>query len=239
MDANEVFAKILSLWSNSFKPQDNWRPLVIEELETWTPTERSNVVATLLGMMGKNKTVDLATLRSARGAGGSGRKTLAISNEEDFLSRLGILEAFQRQQVGDRVMISRLIRTMMFNPGWDALLEEQAGDPSVFKEWERVENLLRASDKAMTMTPDGRGRKTCYPASERGWEAPAGASEVVLPPAPSKSNRNDQIEGMNLITAVIAKVGGFRLMNCSGIYNSADYKRYLLEYTDRTGLLPG
>lgn len=238
MDALEAFTQIVGYWPSSFKPREMWRGVALEELETWTPDDRAGVVRSLQGVMGKSKTVDIETLRKARNKKSVTRGNITGNTEEAFLSRIGLLESYKSQLIEDRVMISRLIRCVMHNPGWEGVLEEQAGDAREFKDWERIENLIRAADKALTPTSDGMGRKCCYPNTRDGWEAPTGPMVVELPMPRSRTDKAADRAGMAKIFDIANKYGGFKLIDCSRIFNSPEYQQYLRDYTDRTGLEP-
>lgn len=240
MDALEAFSKIAGLWPKSFQPREEWRPLVIGELETWTAQERADA---LNDLMGRAKTVDLKTLKAAKvRAGKAGKQNTSANTEDIFLTSLGLGEAYKSQSAGDRVMISRLIRSLMVNPGWEAQLEAQAGDPKLFKPWERIENLLRCADKAMIVTGEGVGRKVCYPADHHGWEAPkAGPVSIYLPRPRHRADVEADRAGLRRISEIAGRFGGFitgQTGNVGAIYASAEYQQYLQDYTQRTGLKP-
>lgn len=238
MDALEAFSQIVGFWPNSFKPREMWREVAVDELNTWTPDDRAGVVRSLQSLMGKSKTVDIETLRAARKKSPAKRSNLGSNTEAAFLNRLGLSEAYGRQHISDRVMISRLIRCVMHTPGWEGVLEEQAGIERDFQPWERVENLLRAAEGALTPVGENRGRKVCYPNDKDGWVAPSGPIHVVLP-RPRKRNdiAADRI-GMAKIFEIAGQHGGLKLGNFGAIYNSPEYQAYLKDYTDRTGLEP-
>lgn len=245
MDALEAFAQIVGFWPNSFKPREAWRPEVIQELEGWTPDDRANVVRALQAVMGRNKTVDIETLRKARNRAavtrGNARGNTGSNTEADFMDRLGLSEALKGQHIGDKVMISRLIKSVMRNPGWEAALAQQAGSPEQFKPWERIENLLRAADKALVETSPGKFRKVCYPADANGWVEPTVAQVVHLPQPRTRVNAEEDRRGLQRISAIAAMYGGFKVgetANASAIYNSPEYQQYLKDYTERTGLAP-
>lgn len=244
MDALEVFTHIVNLWPKSFEPREAWRAQAIEELSTWTAEERATAIKSLQSIMGRAKTVDMETLRRARRAGRVNHREVIVGNSEtEILMSLGLVEAYKRQQIGDRVMISRLIRCLMHSPGWEATVARHAGSSRDFADWERLENLVNAANKALTPTGNGKWRKACYPADKDGWVAPTAMIEVVLPDPPTpRTDRAAEIEGLKRISAIAAKFGGFRVgdtNNASAIYNSEEYQQYLRDYTARTGRKPG
>lgn len=249
MDALEAFAQVVGFWPNSFKPREAWKPEVMQELESWTPDDRANVVRSLQSVMGRNKTVDIETLRKARNrsavtrgnARGNARGNTGNNTEADFIDKLGLTETLKSQNIGDRVMITRLIKSVMRTPGWEAALAEQAGDPTQFKSWERIENLLRAADKAMIETSPGRGRRACYPADKDGWEEPKQAVRIHLPRPRTRGDVAADRAGLARISQIAAKFGGFNpgsTGSMAAIYNSPEYQAYLKDYTARTGLEP-
>lgn len=242
MDALEAFTQIVGFWPSSFKPRETWRDVALEELQGWSAEERSGVVRALQAIMGKSKTVDIETLRRARSKrsmvrGGS----VADNTEAAFFDRLGLAETLKSQHISDRVMISRLIKTVMRTPGWEAALAEQAGSKEHFKPWERIENLLRAADKATIEIAPGKYRKACYPSDKDGWTAPTEAARVHFPQPRSRVNVEEDKAGLARISAIASMYGGFNPGNTSSmsaIYNSPEYQKYLKDYTDRTGLQP-
>lgn len=246
MDALEAFAQIVGFWPNSFKPREAWKPEVIQELEGWTPTDRANVVRALQAVMGRNKTVDIETLRRARNRASvtalrNGQGNTGSNTENDFMEKLGLLDTLKRQQIGDRVMITRLIKSVMRNPGWESVLAQQAGNPDHFAPWERIENLLRAADKALVETSPGKFRKVCYPASAEGWVEPTQAIVAHFPQPRVRANAEEDRRGLARISAIAALYGGFKVgdtSNAEAIYNSPEYQQYLKDYTERTGLAP-
>lgn len=245
MDALESFAQIVGFWPNSFKPRETWKSVAIEELETWTPDDRAAVVRNLQSIMGRSKTVDIETLRRARNSRsvtrGNASGNRASNTEDAFLESIGLLEAMKSQQIGDKVMVTRLVKCVMRNPGWEAALSEQAGSPQHFKPWERIENLLRAADKAMIETSPGRGRKACYPHEPQGWEEPKEAVRVHLPRPRTRGDVAADRAGLERISMIAKQYGGFNVgstSNVSDIFNSPEYQAYLQDYTDRTGLAP-
>lgn len=238
MDALEAFSQIVGFWPNSFKPREMWRDVALEELKSWTPDDRAGVVKSLQVLMGKSKTVDIETLRAARTKSPARRSSLGNNTEEAFLARLGLTEDYKRQHICDRVMISRLIRCVMRNPGWEGVLEEQAGDARHFKSWERIENLLNAAEKATTQTKDGRVRKCCYPSDKDGWEAPTEPMIVHLPRPRKRHDIDADRAGMETIFKIANMYGGLKLGNHGAIYRSPEYQQYLRDYTERTGLEP-
>jgi hypothetical protein len=245
MDALEAFSQIVGFWPNSFKPRDTWKPVAMEELASWSSEERSAAVRSLQSVMGRNKTVDIETLRKARNRGavtrGNASGNTGSNTESAFMDRLGLLDTLKSQHISDRIMISRLIKSVMRTPGWEAALEEQAGDPEHFKPWERIENLLRAAEKAMIETSPGRGRKICYPEEADGWTAPSQPVRVHLPRPRVRGDVAADRAGLARISQIAAKFGGFNPANTgsmAAIYHSPEYQAYLKDYTDRTGLEP-
>ena len=244
MDALETFSHIVSLWPKSFEPREAWRVQVIEELSTWSAEERAVAIKSLQAIMGRSKTVDMETLRRARRAGKVNHREVIVGNSEaEILMSLGLLEAYKRQHIGDRVMISRLIRCLMHTPGWEATVAQHAGSSRDFADWERLENLVTAANGALTPMGNGKWRKVCYPADKDGWVAPTSQIEVAMPPPPApRADRAADIEGLKRISAIAAKYGGFRVgdtSNAGAIYNSPEYQQYLKDYTARTGRKPG
>lgn len=244
MDALELFSQISGFWPKSFQPRETWRSAVLEELSVWSAEERAGAIKALQTIMGRSKTVDMETLRRARRAGKANHREVIVGNSEaEILLSLGLVEVYKRQPVSDRVMISRLIRSLMHTPGWEAIIAQHAGSSRDFADWERIENLADAANKALTPTGNGKWRKVCYPADKDGWVAPTGQIEIVMPPAPvPRTDRAADIEGLKRISAIAAKFGGFRVgdtNNASAIYNSPEYQQYLKDYTARTGRKPG
>ena len=244
MDALETFSQIIGFWPKSFQPREAWRAAVIEELGSWTAEERSGAVKTLQAIMGRAKTVDMETLRRARRASKvNHRETVVGNSETEILMSLGLLDCYKRQPIGDRVMISRLIRCLTHTPGWEAIIAQHAGPSSNFADWERIENLSDAANKALTPNGNGKWRKACYPHDRDGWVAPTEMIEVVLPPPPvPRAGGTADLDGLRTISAIAAKFGGFKAgeaSNASAIYNSPEYQQYLKDYTARTGRKPG
>lgn len=238
MDTLEAFSKLVGLWPKSFIPRETWRPLVLEELDSWTHDERAQVISHITASMSGARSIDLKTLKAAKAKSVKPKASVASGSEETILRDLGLSEIFKSQHPGDKVMISRLIRSVMHNPGWESVIAEQAGSASEFKDWERIENLLRAADKAMTPTSEGKGRKVCYPHEASGWEAPKGPMHVVMPMPRKRRDWNQDREGLKRISEIGAKHGGFQLGNFTEISNSPEYRAYLEDYTARTGLQP-
>lgn len=245
MDALEAFSQIVGFWPNSFKPRETWKPVAMEELGGWTPDDRAAVVRNLQSVMGRSKTVDIETLRRARNRSavtrGNARGNTGSNTEAVFIERLGLTEALRSQHISDRIMITRLVKSVMRTPGWEAALEEQAGDPTHFKPWERVENLLRAAEKAMIETSPGKGRKVCYPSEPDGWVEPTDPVRVFLPRPRVRGDVAADRAGLARISQIAAKFGGFNpgsTGSMAAIYSSPEYQAYLKDYTDRTGLQP-
>jgi hypothetical protein len=238
MDALEAFSKLVGLWPKSFQPRETWRPLVLEELESWPAAERADVINSMTSGMSGARSVDLKALKAARAKASKPKANLGHGTEDSFLADLGLLEIYKTQHIGDRIMISRLIRSMMLTPGWEARLAEQAGDAREFRDWERIENLIHVADKAMTPTKNGLGRKVCYPADKDGWSAPKEQIQIILPRPKRKTDRSEDREGLARISAIAAKFGGFQAGACAQIFESAEYQKYLEDYTARTGQQP-
>lgn len=254
MDALETFSQIVGFWPASFKPRETWRAVALEELGDWGPDERAGAVRALQTVMGRAKSVDIETLRKARNAAkvtksnasgngvGNADGNIVGNIEAAFLSKFGLLDTFKKQAIGDRVMISRLIRCVVHTPGWESILERQMGSAQDFKDWERIENLAHAAENAYTPTSHDKFRKACYPNSKEGWEAPKEPIKVVFTCLASKVQKAESAAGLRRISEIAAKHGGFSVgqtSNVSQIYHSPEYQRYLKDYTARTGLKPG
>lgn len=241
MDTLEAVATVLALWPKSFQPAENWRGMVAEEIDGWDRAERSEIINRLKrGYNGKR--ITLETLRKMRGereqlpeqVGGKINHKLV----DGWLEDQGLLESFRRQHPGDRVMITRLIATMQQVVGWQAALEAAAGSPSEFRDWERVENLVRAAEGAMLPTRDGMGRKVCYANEAQGWSVPTGITQVILPEAKPKVDREADLAGYAQLRRIIDRYGeGVRAF--AAVYRDPEYQTYLSDYQARTGRTPG
>lgn len=241
MDTLEAVATVLALWPKSFQPADKWRALLSDEIDQWDRSDRSEIIDRL--KRGHNgKRISIETLRKMRGEreqvpeqqGGKINHKLV----DGWLEDQGLLESYRRQQPGDRVMISRLIATMQQVVGWQLALEVAAGSPSTFRDWERIENLVRAAEGAMIPTRDGRGRKICYANEAQGWVVPTGITQVILPEVRSKVDREADLAGYAKLRRIIDRHGdGIRAF--AAVFHDPDYQQYLLDYQARTGRQPG
>lgn len=241
MDTLEAVSTVLALWPKSFQPADKWRAMLADEIDQWSRAERSEVINNL--KRGHNgKRISIETLRKMRGereqvpeqpAGKINHKLV-----DGWLEDQGLLESFRRQHPGDRTMITRLIATMPQVVGWQQALEAAAGSPSEFREWERIENLVRAAEGAMVPTRDGMGRKVCYATEAQGWTVPTGITRVILPELRSKIDREADLAGYAQLRRIIDRYGdGIRAF--AAVYRDPDYQQYLADYQARTGRTPG
>jgi hypothetical protein len=241
MDTLEAVSTVLALWPKSFQPADKWRALLSAEIDSWDRADRSEIVDRL--KRGHNgKRISIETLRKMRGEreqvpdqiGGKINHTLV----DGWLEDQGLLESYRRQQPGDRVMIARLIASMQQVSGWQAQLEAAAGAAGDFKDWERIENLVRAAEGAMVATRDGMGRKVCYATEAQGWTVPTGLKNCFVPAARSKVDRTADLAGYAQLRQIISRHGdGIRAF--AAVYHDPEYQTYLTDYQNRTGRTPG
>jgi hypothetical protein len=243
MDTLEAVATVLTLWPKSFQPADKWRALLAEEIDRWDREDRSEIIDRL--KRGHNgKRISIETLRRMRGEreqvpeqqGGKINHKLV----EGWLEDQGLLDSYRRQQPGDRVMIARLIATMQQVIGWQAMLEEATGAASEYREWERVENLIRAAEGAMIPTRDGMGRKVCYANEAQGWVVPQNVGQVFLPARKTRVEREADLHGWATVRRIMERYGaGSGVRDLAAVFHDPEYQQYLVDYQNRTGRTPG
>lgn len=234
MDTLEAVSTIVALWPTSFKGK--WRDDLADELEGWDGLERRRLIDGLKAAY-QGKRVTLENIRSLKGSK-SGSRGSGISERErvteDWLASDGLLEAFQARDYGDRLMIERLVWSLVNRPGWEGLLSRQAGPAKYWQPWERIEHLIFAATKA---TADGVA--LCYPKQRGGrgdhqpWKPPMGDFVLGLPPLPVWFSDDDRMGGLRRISAIADKFGGFKLGSYGRIFNSPEYQAYLADYERR------
>lgn len=236
MDTLEAKKIILELWPTSFRAE-HWRTQLEEELETWDGLERRQVIEKLKGTH-NGKRVSLETLRMVRSGVGSKSKASGPNLGEhervasEWLASEGMLEAYQAREYGDRLMIERLVWSLINRPGWEDLLSRQAGPARYWQPWERIEHLVHAAGKA---TADGA--PICFP-KKRGnnvqpWAPPMGNFVLTLPPLPVWFSEDERKAGLNRITAIGNKFGGLKMGNYGRVFASKEYQAYLADYERR------
>lgn len=242
MDTVEAIATIMALWPKSFTPTDRWRPMLVDELEGWSHDERALVLGKLKASHNGRK-ITMDTLKKLKGERSGSAPTAdgKINHKlvDGWLADVGLLDAFKRAHPSDRVMVSRLVYSVMQTMGWQDKLERCAGAASDFAEWERVENLAEAAERAWITTTNGRGRKLCYPHEAGGWTVPNHGGEIILRFIPHRIDREADRAGVAKILAIAEKHGGLKSGNYGLIFHDPDYQQYSLDYTMRTGRKPG
>lgn len=236
MDTLEATTAVLNLWPTSFRGE-HWRKQLTDELETWDGLERRQVIERLK-VTHNAKRISLETMKAIRSGLGRSSKTPGSSLGEreriasEWLSSEGLLEAYQAKDYGDRLMVERLIWSLVNRPGWEDLLSRQAGPAKYWQPWQRVDHLLFAATKA---TADGA--PLCYP-KQRGtqvqpWQAPMGDFVLSLPPLPVWQSEEERRAKVDHIFAIANKFGGFKLGNFGRIFASKEYQSYLVDFEQR------
>lgn len=232
MDTVEAIATLVALWPNSFKPLDHWRPMLVEELERdeWTLELRRSAIDQLKTTH-NGKRITIETLRDARRAVPSTRvgKSNLVERERvtvGWLAMQGLTDAFRIADIGDKIMIERLVWCVVNRPGWETLLAHYAGSPQYWQGWERIENLVHAASKV-----EVNGRKACYPVRDELWQAPLG--ELHFPPLPVKFSEAERIAGLKRISDIAEKHGGLKMGNFTALTEDPEYREYLADYAQR------